>query len=314
VEVVRWPGQEPVSHGCAVVTLGVFDGVHVGHAAILARVVGEARARHCRSGVVTFDRHPAALLGDAPQPAITSIEHRIRLFEALGLDLCVVVEFTERVAAMGADEFARAVFHDLLQARLVVLGRDGRFGRGREGDADLCRRLGADLGFGVETVAPVRIDGARVSSTAIRSAIRRGSFALAQRLLGRPYSLYGTVVRGAGRGWELGYPTANLDVHNEAMPPEGVYAAWAFTNGEAIPSAVSIGRRETFSAERANRLLVEVHLLGRSDDLYGRDLEVRFVRRIREQRRFATPEELSAQIARDVEACREALAGEAGPA
>ena len=312
MEVVRWPGQEPASRSCAIVTLGVFDGVHVGHTAILQHVVGEARKRGCRAGVVTFDRHPAALLGATPRPAITSLEHRIRLFEALGLDLCVVVAFTESVAAMGAAEFARRVFHDLLGARLVVLGRDGRFGRDREGDADLCRSLGGELGFGVCTVPPVQVDGLRVSSTAIRAAIAQGDFGAARRLLGRPYSLYGTVVRGAGRGRWLGYPTANVDVHNEAMPPEGVYAAWAFTDGEPIPSAVSIGRRATFEDGRAGELVVEVHLLDRTEDLYGQDLEVRFVRRLRAQRPFASSQELAEQIAKDVADCRDVLADDDG--
>ena len=308
MDVLRWPGDRPRPDGRSVATLGVFDGVHVGHAAILRRVVSEARRRSCRAAVVTFDRHPAAMLSAAPQPAITSLSHRTRLFESLGLDVCVVVRFTEAVARMAAVEFARGVFRDLLAAELLVLGEDGRFGRDREGDVALCR----ELGFEVQTVSAVRVAGRRVSSTAIRRAIRAGDFAEAEVLLGRAYSLFGTVVGGQRRGRRLGFPTANLDVHNEAIPPDGVYAAWAFADGEALPAAVSVGRRLTFGPDGDGGPVVEVHLIGRDEDLYGRDIEVRFVRRLRDQEAFPGPGALAAQIARDIEECRRLLGADEG--
>ncbi|NLW50202.1 MAG: riboflavin biosynthesis protein RibF [Candidatus Brocadiaceae bacterium] len=305
MDVLRWPGSGARPPRCGVVTVGVFDGVHVGHAAILECVVSEARARSCRSAVVTFDRHPGALLNAAPQPAITSLDHRIRLFAALGLDACVVVEFTAAVAATAAEDFARSVFGDLLQARVVVLGEDARFGHGRRGDAALLKALG----LAVRRVGPVLVGGRRVSSTAIRQAIRAGDFEDAHRLLGRPFSLYGIVVRGAQRGRALGYPTANLNVQNEAIPPEGVYAGWAMANGERMPCAISVGRCETFAPGPSLPVMVEVHLLDRSMDLYGRRLEVEFVCRLRPQQTFESATDLSAQIARDVAACRDVLAG-----
>ncbi len=310
MRLVRWPGEQPPPGGRSVVTLGVFDGVHLGHAEVIRQVVAAARERACRAAVVTFDRHPATVLagaGPAELPAITSLEHRIRLFEGLGLDVCIVVRFTRDVARIEAEEFARLVLHELLSAELVILGYDCRFGRDGKGDVDLCRRLGSQLGFEVRVVPAVKLDGAPVSSTAIRSAIRNGDLQAAARLLGRPFSLYGTVVSGDGRGRALGYPTANLDLHNEAVPPDGVYAARASTDGEQIPAVVSIGTRSTFHHEPGSVRTVEVHLIGRREDLYGKDLEVQFVRLLRGQQVFAGAEDLKAQIERDVEAALKLL-------
>ena len=228
MRVARWPGRQGPFSGRSVVTLGVFDGVHRGHAEVIGRVVSAARRRGCQAAVVTFDRHPSVLFDHRPAPAITSLEHRIRLFEALGVDVCVVMEFSEAVAQMPAEEFARTVFHDLLGAELLVLGFDCRFGRGRQGDVELCRRLGPELGFEVESVPPVEFGGRPVSSTAIRQAVTEGDLDGAESLLGRPFSLFGTVVRGEGRGRRIGFPTANLDPHNEILPPEGIYATWLF--------------------------------------------------------------------------------------
>ncbi|KPK62025.1 MAG: hypothetical protein AMK73_06940, partial [Planctomycetes bacterium SM23_32] len=307
MRAVRWPGGERPPREPSVVTLGVFDGVHRGHAEVIRQVVRAARERSCRSALVTFDRHPAAVLSEEPLPAITSLAHRARLFEGFGVQLCVVVEFTPEVADVTAADFAAAVFRDLLAAELVILGYDCRFGRAREGDVALCVELGAAMGFEVRAVPPVEVDGRPISSTAIREAVRAGEFGRAARLLGRPFSLYGTVVAGDARGKGLGYPTANLDLHNEALPPEGVYAGWAFLDAERVPAVLSVGRRETFRREPTAQTVVEVHLIGRREDLYGRDLEARFVKRLRDQQAFGSAEELQAQMARDVEAARQTL-------
>jgi len=308
MRLVRWPGEEP-PRGRSVVTLGVFDGVHRGHAEVIREVVAAARERSCRAAIVTFDRHPAAVLSGTPLPAITSLEHRVRLFAALGVDMCVVVRFCEEVASIEAEDFARRVFRNLLSAELVILGYDCRFGRGGKGDVALCARLGPDLGFEVRVVPAVTMDGRPISSTAIRKAILAGDLQEAERLLGRPFAIYGTVVRGDGRGRALGYPTANLDPHNEAVPPDGVYAGWVFTDGEPIPGVVSIGTRATFHREAGSARVVEVHLIGRSEGLYGRDVEVQFAGYLRRQETFESADGLKAQIARDVEAARELLQG-----
>jgi len=309
MRLVRWPGGEPPPRGRSVVTLGVFDGVHRGHAGVIREVVAAARQRSCRAAIVTFDRHPAAVLSDNPLPAITSLEHRVRLFAGLGADLCVVVRFCEEVARIEAEEFARCVFRDLLSAELVILGYDCRFGRDGKGDAALCARLGPEMGFEVRVVPAVKVDGRPVSSTAIRRAIVEGDLDGAGRLLGRPFSLYGTVVPGDGRGRMLGYPTANLDLHNETIPPDGVYACWVFANAEPVPGVVSIGTRATFHRDGGSSRVVEVHLIGRREDLYGKDVEVQFVRHLRSQEAFQSPESLKAQIERDVAATLDLLRG-----
>ncbi len=304
MRVVNWPRERARVVDRSVVTLGVFDGVHVGHRALIRQVVAAARQRSCSSVVVTLDRHPAAVLSDQVQPAITSLQHRLRLFRSFRVDLCVVVAFSPEVANMQAEEFARAVFGGLLGAELLVLGFDCRFGRGREGGVELCRRLGGELGWQVDTVTPVEVNGEPVSSTAVRKAVLDGRLELAERLLGRPFSLYGTVVPGSGRGAVIGYPTANLDLHNETLPPDGVYASWAFAGGQPLPAVTSVGRRPTFHHESDAPRVVEVCLLEGGRGLYGHDIEVQFVRFLRGQRRFANAKELQAQIARDIVAAR----------
>jgi riboflavin kinase/FMN adenylyltransferase len=308
MQVVRWPGSERPCRRASVATLGVFDGVHRGHAEILDRVRSEALARGYRSVVITFDRHPGAIVRESPQPAITSLEHKLRLFESFGLDVCVVVRFDREVADMPAAEFARIVFTQLLDARLLVLGEDCRFGRNREGDVAACRRFGADMGYEVHVVAPVAVSGERVSSTAIRQAILAGDLARAAALLGRPFSLYGTVVHGDGRGRSLGYPTANVDPHNETIPPDGVYAAWAYIAEEPLRAVVSVGRRETFSEQTDGSRVVEVHLIDCRQELYGRNIEARFVRRLRAQQTFADVADLVAQMDADVSLAGDVLA------
>lgn len=307
MRVLRWPSPNTTPLERSVATLGVFDGVHRGHAEVIRRVLAAAERRACPSAIVTFDRHPASVLSAEPQPAITSLEHRLRLLEAFGLGVCVVVEFSEDVSATGAEDFARLVFRDLLGARVVVMGFDARFGRGGRGGPELLRELGPELGFEVQVVPPVKVDGKVVSSTAIRKAILEGRFADARRLLGRPVSLYGTVVPGHGMGDEIGCATANLDLHNETIPPDGVYATWAFTDHEPLASVTSVGRRSTFRPDGDGPRTVEVHLIGRREDLYGRDVEIRFVALLRPQRTFKGAKELAQQMRRDVQDALRAL-------
>ncbi len=300
MQVIRWPPEKPELHGRSVATLGVFDGVHRGHARVIGRAVSAAAGRGCRAVVVTFDRHPDSLLSGSAQPAITSLDHRLRLFRAHGADVCVVVGFTDEVASMPAERFVREILWKGLQAELLVLGFDSRFGAGREGDVGLCRRLGAELGFDVEEVPPVLVEGQPISSTAIREAVQNGELERAGRLLGRPFSLYGTVVHGDGRGARLGYPTANLDLHNETVPPSGVYATWVLTDGVPLPSVTSVGPRPSFHPEQDAEVVVETHIMGFAGQLYGQDLEVQFVQLLREQRVYGHAEALKRQMARDV--------------
>ena len=303
MEAFRWPGERPASLRRCVATLGVFDGVHVGHQRILAEVTAAARRLGIPAVVITFDRHPRRVLEGLPEPAITSLKHRLRLFEGLGVDWCAIIGFTAEVARMEAPEFARAVFVDLLGAELLVVGPDCRFGRDRRGDVDLCRRMGLEA----RVVPPVRVNGETVSSTAIRRAIRGAELARAELLLGRRFSLFGTVVGGSGRGGTIGIPTANLDVHNELIPQEGVYATWALCGEERAPSVTSVGTRQTFAPAPDAPPVVEVHVLDRELDLYGRDMEVQFVELLRPQAAFPSAEALAAQIRADIARARQVL-------
>lgn len=294
------------------VTVGVFDGVHLGHAALLARLVASARAAGVDPVVVTFWPHPRAVLRGDPPPLITTLEHRVALLRRQGLAGVVVLRFDAEVASWDPDEFVRRVLVEGLRASRVVVGEDHHFGRGRRGDVTLLARLGERHGFTAEAVPLVSPGGARVSSTAVRDALARGDLERAARLLGRPVSVMGPVVPGHQRGRTIGFPTANVDLGAALRPPRGVYAVRARTvrdhaDGPLRPAVANVGRRPTVAGAEPQDL-VEVHLLEGGGDLYGQDLEVVFVERLRDEQRFDGLEALRAQIARDVERARAVLA------
>ncbi|MBS3764167.1 MAG: riboflavin biosynthesis protein RibF, partial [Planctomycetes bacterium] len=266
MEVVRWPTESDWPYERGACTLGVFDGVHLGHQKVLWRVVDEAKSRGMPAVVITFDRHPGLTLGEPGEPFITALEHRLCLFEDLGLDGCVVIEFDEEVARIGARDFARKMFGDLIEAKVVVIGFDSKFGKGGEGDIETLRNMQDELGIEVYEVPSIRVDGEVVSSTAIREAVREGDLERAERLLGRPYSMYGTVVHGAGLGHEMDCPTANLEVHHELFPKEGVYATWLHYRGNRWESVTSVGTRETIEWLAEHPPVIEVHVLGKEVD------------------------------------------------
>jgi riboflavin kinase/FMN adenylyltransferase len=295
--------------GGSVVSIGVFDGVHLGHRAILAANLHRSAGLGAMSTVVTFRRHPKRLLlGHAPR-TLTTLEHRLELFARVGIAHAVVLNFDEDLRGLSARDFVREVCVDGLGVKGFVLGFDSKFGREREGTPELLRALG----FEVEVVDQVLLRGKPISSTVIREAVELGDLALAQAMLGRPVSVFGLVVHGDGRGRSIGFPTANLDLHHELHPPPGVYACRAHrvrSGGkieEVHPAVTNIGFRPTVSAEPAALPLVEVHLLDFAGDLYGERLELEFVGRLREEKRFASLQGLRAQIARDVAAARELL-------
>ena len=310
MEVFRWPDGPPPPIADSAVTLGVFDGVHVGHQEIIRQVVESAARLGLRSAVITFDRHPEQVLDGPPQPCITSLAHRLHLFEQLGVKVCLVVGFTPDVAEMEAEDFARTVLRDVMGVRLFIVGFDCRFGKARRGDVDLLRRMGRELRLEARVVEPVKVGGEVVSSTAIRSAVSAGDLPRAKRLLGRPFSLLGTVVHGHGRGHSLGFSTANLDVHHELRPREGVYAGWMLDEEwRRAAAVVSVGRQETFEQNADAPVEVEVHVLDESPLLYERDVEVQFVRWLRTQERFDSADALIARIKTDIAQARRALTG-----
>jgi len=279
-------------------TLGVFDGVHGGHQRVLCETVAWARAQEGESVVVTFDRHPKSVITHMHPPMITSLRHRLVLFEALGIDVCVVLWFDEALAAMPAEDFVREIMHDWLKVRGVLWGFDCRFGRGAEGDLRLLQTLAPKYGFQVRTVDPVTLGGVVVKSTLIREAIMKGDLDTAMRMLGRSFSLLGTVVHGDHRGLKLGFPTANLNLHHEVRPPQGVYSCRVLFDGKSYKAMTSIGIRPTFESPAPHEVM-EVHLLDFDGDLYGKDIEVFFMRWLREERKFPSVQALIEQMNRD---------------
>ena len=288
-----------------VATIGMFDGVHRGHQKIIESIRHHASANQGESVIITFNRHPKNLLENRPPSFITSLEHRLTLFGHLGVDYTVVLTFDKNLAHMSAEDFIHEVLVCWLGVKCIVLGFNCHFGKDREGDIHLVRSLAATYGFEVYECPPVMYGGQVISSTAIRQAILNGELEPAERMLGRPVSILGTVVRKSGRGKTLGYPTANLNLHHEVRPPRGVYGTRLSWAGHEYLALTNIGLRPTFTKEpftsEDEMLEVEVYILDFHENLYGQNLEVQFLFKIREEIPFTTVEELTAQIERDKE-------------
>ena len=299
------PGETGFSR--TVATIGNFDGVHLGHRAILARVCQRARELGGQAVAVTFNPHPVKVLRpEVNLPMLTTRDQKLQLLSESGLDAVVVLPFTQKFAALPAREFVKQYFCDRLKAREVVVGHDYCFGRGREGNIDLLKEMGEIYGFTVQVVWAVEVDGAVVSSSLIRALLRLGKVTEAGRLLGRAYGVIGRVVRGKGRGAKLlGVPTANILTPNELLPACGIYAVWVRRGDAILPGVANLGTCPTFGNAE---LSLEVHLMEFTGDLYGESLEVQFVTRLREEKRFPTLEALAAQIHADIAAARRALA------
>ncbi len=312
------------------VTIGAYDGVHLGHQAVLRRLRALASARGLPTVVVTFDRHPASVVRPESAPRLlTDLEQKLELLAALGdVDHAVVLRFDEARSREEAPDFVAEVLVGALAARLVVVGEDFHFGRGRRGTVALLREMGGTLGFevvglGLEPAPGAASLGGRnaaaapVSSTAVRRAVAEGAVEVAAALLGRHHEVRGTVVRGDGRGGSLlGFPTANVAVPAEILlPADGIYAGWFVRpDGERRAAALSVGRRPTFTPE-ADTSVLEAYLLDFAGDLYGEAARVQFVRHLREETRFESADDLVAQMEADVEATRQVLASTAsGPA
>jgi riboflavin kinase/FMN adenylyltransferase len=292
----------------SVVTVGVFDGLHLGHQTILDRLTAAARRRGLPAVCVTFSVHPkAVLLGEAPQQ-IVSVEHRLELLERAGVEIAIVVDFSQEFATIEPEAFVERLLVRALGVRELIIGHDTAIGRQRRGDAAFLAEAGLRFGFEVVALGEVRVDGVVASSTAVRQAIGAGDLVTARRLLGRPVSLRGTVVRGDGRGGTLGFPTANLEVVSEAFPPLGVYAVTATTaERDQLPGVMNYGLRPTFHQDETHAVF-EIHILDQSKlSLYGVTMEVHLHAYLRREQRFENAEALVAQIAQDIKAAREVL-------
>lgn len=292
------------------VTIGVFDGVHLGHRAVMTRMVEGARARGLLPVALTFDPHPLEFVDPEHAPRLlTTVDERADLLGRCGVEIVGVLPFLQ-IRDMAPRVFVEEVLAVRLRARQVAVGENFRFGRDREGDTGTLRALGELHGFEVSIVDLFgSFDGEVVSSTRIRALVEEGAVEHAADLLGRPFSLTGPVIHGDARGRSIGFPTANLHVPERmAVPAHGVYAAWVVSGPSEHGAVVNVGVRPTFGEDV---LTVEAHLLDFEGDLYGEELTVRFLRRLREERRFAGVDELTSQIARDVEDARRILTGDA---
>jgi riboflavin kinase / FMN adenylyltransferase len=308
----------PAGFGPSVVTIGNFDGVHRGHRSVLGLVVDTARSQGLAAVAITFDPHPLAVLypDRAPQPLSTT-DHKLELLAEVGLDAVLVMPFTRELALWSPRRFVQEVMVDALGAKEVVVGGDTRFGHRNEGDVNTLRELGGELGFGVQVVADQSRSAAaprerRWSSTMARELVAAGDVEGAAEVLGRPHRMTGVVVHGDHRGRELGYPTANLSPDAVgAVPQDGVYAGRLVrASGDRLPAAVSIGTNPTFDGIERR---VEAYALDRTDlDLYGETVAVEFVRRLRPTLRFDGIDDLTRQMADDVDRTRELLSGPAG--
>ena len=305
MRIVRTLESFPPDARPSVVALGVFDGVHLAHRAILDTAVARARAAGGTPVACTFDPHPAEVLQPdrVPQP-LTTLDERLALIGETGIEVSVVIPFTQALAAMEPEAFVTDVLAGKMGAREVVVGFNHRFGRGARGDTRLLAEAGARVGLRAEIVPPLDVDGTTVSSSTIRASLQRGDLATATRMLGRPYFVGGRVVEGAGRGRTLGFPTANVDADRPLLTPPGVYACRIRTDGGVHGAVVNAGVRPTFGEQV---FAIEAHLLDFSGDLYGQRVRLDFVTRLREEKKFSGIEALRAQIAADVDAARRAL-------
>lgn len=289
--------------GPLVLAVGVFDGVHLGHRAVIQRALADARATGGTAVVVTFDPHPARVLRPEQSPLLlTCIQHKQQLISALGVENLLIVPFDKTVAAMEPSEFIREIATAAKPLRQICVGENWSFGKGRTGNIHLLKTLGENMGFAAIGIPDVQMNERPVSSTAIRNAVQAGDITTAAKLLGRNFSILGTVVAGRKMGRTIGFPTANLATNNEQLPPNGVYAVTMQLRGKHLPGVANVGVRPTL--EDAGARVCEVHLFDYTGDFYGEEVEVNFLRFIREERKFQSLDALRDQIAQDVTAAK----------
>lgn len=295
--------------------LGFFDGVHIGHQVVINQAICEAKRQGHVPAVVTFKDHPKSLVEGTSPLILTTIEQRLALFEALGVEVALVLSFSEELCRLSPKEYVENILMAAMGACFISVGYNHHFGRDRQGDADLLVQLGQVMGFKVEVTSAILLDGKEVSSSRIREAIWHGDMESAHRWLSRPYTILATVVRGSARGRSIGFPTANLSTEIfQVMPRQGVYIGQArLSKDRLIPALINVGTRPTFEQspidgmsikDLARPLTIEVHLLDFDQDIYGQQLAVSFLKYLREERKFTDLPALQDQIRTD---CREAI-------
>jgi riboflavin kinase / FMN adenylyltransferase len=291
----------------SVLAIGVFDGLHVGHRKLIRAAVRRARTLGVPAAVMTFFPHPVQVLTPEKYlPFIVSLPHRLKLMEELGVDACVVIRFTKRFSRLSPRQFIQRYLAGQVGPQEIFVGDDFRFGQGREGTQELFKEAGKKHGFKVNAVVPVKAGRQKIGSSRIRHLILEGKLKAAERLLGRPVSVMGRVVRGDGRGRKLGFPTANITPANEVIPPVGVYAVRVVVGGKRYAGMANVGCRPSFTRGRA-RVNIETHLFNVRRSLYGKEIIIEFARRLRAERCFASVEAMTAQLKRDETKARRIL-------
>lgn len=291
----------------SIMTVGTFDGVHRGHQAIISYLSRRARERDGHSTVVSFDPHPRAVVHDDSVPMLTTVTERAAVLDDLGLDRFVVLPFTSSFAQLSPEEYVEDVLVQRIGVQEIAVGYDHRFGRKRAGDVDLLKQLGRTHGFSVDILPPQEVGPDVVSSSTIRALLNDGAAARAHELLGRPYAITGTVARGEGRGRTIGYPTANVSISDarKLVPKNGVYAVRVQLPDDRMRGGMlNIGRRPTFEGMDVT---VEVHIFDFEGDLYGQDLTVQFMQRLRDEQKFDSPDALVTQLSKDERHCKRVL-------
>lgn len=295
----------PVSY--SVVTIGNFDGVHVGHQSIFRQVIRRAREKSGIAVVLTFEPHPVTVLAPKKQPHIlTPFSKKAKYIESCGIDRVVCEEFNRQLVEMPAQDFAATVLADRLQARQVVVGAGFSFGQGRKGTVSTLAEMGKKLGFSVHLTDPIKMHGSVVSSSRIRRLLDEGNVEEAGELLDRPYTISGAVVKGQQRGNTLGFPTANLEPGSNVIPAQGVYAILVDINETSYRGLVNIGHNPTFGQEP---LSIEAHILDFNQQVYGKEMEISFIRRIRNEIAFSSADALASQIHKDIQTAKNIFAG-----
>ena len=307
MEILRSISELARLRGPLFLAIGVFDGVHRGHQAVISTSADHARAANGTPVVVTFDPHPEKVLRPQHAPhLLTATQHKIALIRNLGVGHLLIITFDKQFAATEPEDFVQQLVGHSNPLREICVGHEWSFGKNRRGNLELLKKLGAQFNFDVIGVPPVRSNGEVVSSTSIRQAVEKGDFAKAAAMLGREYTILGTVTHGDNLGKKIGFPTANLSAHSEQFPPNGVYAAEARIDGELHRGVVNLGVRPTIATGKSERVL-EIHLFDFDGDIYGKDIEARFVQYLRPEEKFDSVNDLVAQIRRDVDQAREIL-------
>jgi riboflavin kinase/FMN adenylyltransferase len=304
MKVIHAPNELKAGGKKVCLAIGFFDGVHLGHQQIIRQTISDAQQHEAIALVITFDRHPNSVVApNRVPPLIYSLSQKLRAIESLGAQSVLLIHFDRDFSERSGEAFIRELTRDLGTLQSICVGANFVFGHQRRGNVALLKTLGEELGFSVHGMAAVSLDGEVVSSTRVRETIQAGKLDLASQMLGRPYSLAGPVVAGAKVGRKLGFPTANLDVLRLVLPPHGVYAVHAIVRGQTHRAVVNIGLRPTLQNPQP-LVQVEAYLLDFNGDLYGEEMEIIFVEKLRGEKKFASVAELKEQIARDIEWAR----------